>query len=120
MGSVGTMKRQGLKLNSLLHFLIVVLLALTLVYAALFFGSQIGLSFFVLSHRAMVQYNVSGGLVSAGLDDLIWGAAIFSSALLMSFAILKRTGKTVGSILGIAVFAMVALARHNLNEPNDL
>ena len=91
------------------------LLALAFVYSLLFSAAQLGVSFFVLSHRSMVQYNMSSVLFSSSLDGAIWGGAV----LLVSVWLFSTLffGRGVGRrrvlvvlvpfvLLGLAVFGL--------------
>jgi hypothetical protein len=52
-------------------------LAVCLLYSLFYLASYFGLSFFVLSNRGMVEHIVSGSIVSARLDIVVWSVAVF-------------------------------------------
>ena len=61
-------------------FLILVVefsLALCLIYLLFYLASSLGLHYFVLSNRGMVEQTVSGSILSGPLDIAVWGIAIF-------------------------------------------
>ena len=52
-------------------------LAICLIYSLFYLASGLGLHYFVLSHRAMVEQTVSGSVLSGSLDVAIWEIALF-------------------------------------------
>jgi hypothetical protein len=52
-------------------------LAICLIYALFYLASSLGLQFFVLSNRGMVEQTVSGNVLSGPLDLGVWGFAVF-------------------------------------------
>ena len=87
-----------------------VLLALSFVYSLLFSAAQLGVSFFVLSHRSMVQYSVSSVLFSPSLDGVIWGSAVLLvSVWLFSTFFLRGGAGRRGVLLVLVPFAFVGL-----------
>jgi len=61
----------------LLSWIVEFSLGLCLIYSLYYLAGYFGLSFFVLSDRGMIEHTVSGGLVSASLDSLVWGGGVF-------------------------------------------
>jgi len=68
-------------------------LALSLMYSLLFVAKFFGESFFVLHQRSMVQYAVSGVLVSENLDPFIWGASIVLVSAWLLLGLYSNRGK---------------------------
>ncbi len=52
-------------------------LAICLIYALFYLASSLGLQYFVLSNRGMVEQTVSGSVLSGSLDLAVWGIAVF-------------------------------------------
>ncbi len=52
-------------------------LAICLIYALFYLASSLGLQYFTLSNRGMVEKTVSGSILSGSLDVAVWGIAIF-------------------------------------------
>jgi len=76
---------------TLLCWVIVFLLSLALVYACFFSASQLNDSFFLLSHRSVVEYSVAGVLVSPAVDWAVWAGSVFSVAILLLLTVLVRS-----------------------------
>lgn len=86
------------------------LLAVALVYALFFSASQLGDSFFVLSHRSVVQYGVVSVLVSPGIDGAIWVGALLLVAIGLFSTMLIRKVARWGSLFWVFVsFVLVGL-----------
>ena len=68
----GNSRVENLQVNKLLSWVPEFLLALSLIYSLLFLARYFGASFFVLLHRGMVEYVVSGIFLSANLDPAVW------------------------------------------------
>jgi hypothetical protein len=52
-------------------------LAICLFYAFFYLASSLGVHFFVLSNRAMVEQTAGGSVLSGSLDVVVWGFAVF-------------------------------------------
>jgi hypothetical protein len=52
-------------------------LGLCLVYCLFYSASYLGVSFFVLSDRGMIQQTVGGALISPFWDGVVWGVCLF-------------------------------------------
>ena len=53
------------------------MLGLCLVFSLLYIANYLGLSFFVLSHRGMVEHTVSSNLISTNWDLAVWASGVF-------------------------------------------
>jgi hypothetical protein len=99
-----------LTFEALLRWVIVLLLAVALVYSVFFTASQLGDSFFVLSHRSVVQYDVASVLVSPDIDGPIWyGAVLLVAIWLFSTMLIRKVGR-LSLLLVSVVFVLVGVS----------
>lgn len=66
------------RLGERLLWAVWVSLGLCLIYSLFYSAGYLGVSFFVLSNRSMVEHNISGNLTSATWDLAVWSGAIFA------------------------------------------
>jgi hypothetical protein len=62
-----------------------VLACLMRVFSLFYLASSLGLRYFVLSDRGMVEQTVSGSVLSGSLDVAVWGIAIFVILVLLGY-----------------------------------
>jgi hypothetical protein len=60
-------------------------LALCVFFSLFYLASSLGLRYFVLSDRGMVEQTVSGSVLSGSLDVAVWGIAIFVILVLLGY-----------------------------------
>ena len=68
-------------------------LAICLIYALFYLASSLGLQYFVLSKRAMVEQTVNGSILSGPLDVAVWGVAIFVILVWLGFKLNPKNAK---------------------------
>ena len=102
-------------IRDLLIWVVWLLLALSLIYSSLSVAKSLGMTFFVLNQRSMVQYFVENVLVSPSLDLWIWGAALFVVCGLLFWAlfICRRVGR-IWVLVILVPFVLVCLAGFGL------
>ncbi len=80
-------------------------LAICLIYALFYLASGVGLQYFVLSNRAMVEQTFSGSILSGPMDIAVWGIAIFVVLAWLGFNLrLKDVKDHLFSGFGLFVF----------------
>ena len=96
--------RLGKKIVWLVYFSLGLCLAFSLFYLA----SYVGLSFFVLSSRGMVEHVVGGSLVSVPSDIGVWSCAIF---IILAWLVYRLDSNVVGYVYRVfACLVLIGLA----------
>jgi hypothetical protein len=101
--SVDSIKYLGGKFVWLIYFL----LSLCLVFSLFYLANYFGLSFFVLSHRGMIEHTISGSLISATFDLEVWSCGIFAVLAWFIYGLISRWNK--GSYPIFAAFVLLGL-----------
>jgi hypothetical protein len=81
-------------------------LAICLVYTLFYLASSLGLQYFILSNRAMVERTVSGPVLSSPLDIAVWGIAIFVVLTWLGINIKIRNIKGLGLFVILSILAI--------------
>ena len=77
-------------LKSRFVWVVYISLGLCLTYSMFYLASYFGASFFVLSHRGMVEHTVTGSLVSSAFDLAIWGSSILVISAWFFYSLFSR------------------------------
>jgi hypothetical protein len=86
-------------------------LALCLIFSLFYLAGYFGLSFFVLSNRGMVEHIVSGSVVSASLDPVVWGGGVFVVLAGLFYGLGSgRVGGLYRFLAGFVLCGLVGLA----------
>jgi hypothetical protein len=88
-------------------WIIYFLISLCLVFSLYYLASYYGLSFFVLSHRGMIEHTVSGSLISAKFDLEVWSCGIFAVLAWLFYGLVSRWNRKFYRIL--AAFILLGL-----------
>ena len=84
------------------------LLGLCLVFSLFYLANYFGLSFFVLSHRGMVEHTVSSSLISVNLDLAVWACSAFVVVAYLFYHLVSRRIDRFYQVF--AVFVLLGLA----------
>ncbi len=84
-------------------------LAICLIYALFYLAGSLGLHYFVLSSRAMVEQKASGSVLSGPLDAVVWGIAVFVVLAWLGYYLgLNKIRSYSRSFLGIAFIVLLS------------
>jgi hypothetical protein len=83
-------------------------LATCLVYALFYLASSLGLHYFVLSNRGLVEQTVSGNVLSGSWDVAVWGIAVFVILVWLGYILgLNHVSRYYRSSLALGLFVFL-------------
>jgi len=84
-------------------------LATVLIYSLFYAATSLGLRYFVLSNRGMVEHTTSGNILPGSWDVFVWAFALFVGFVFLSSSLRRSINGEWRSLLGLGLFVFLSV-----------